>query len=86
MPLNIRSIAVSIAVVCFFSVSLIGWISGHSPDTCSKRALVGAVIGYIAGIWVVKAVNAIFISAMVTEEINQEEVKQEEVKDSDNRD
>ena len=86
MPLNIRSIAVSIAVVCFFSVSLIGWISGHSPDTCSKRALVGAVIGYIAGIWVVKAVNAIFISAMITEEINQEEIKQEEVKDSDNRD
>jgi uncharacterized protein YqgC (DUF456 family) len=86
MPLNIRSIAVSIAVVCFFSVSLIAWISGHSPDTCSKRALVGAVIGYIAGIWVVKAVNAIFISAMVTEEINQEEIKQEEVNDSDNRD
>ena len=86
MPFNIRSIAVSIAVVCFFSVSLIGWISGHSPDTCSKRALVGAVIGYIVGVWVVKAVNAIFISAMVTEEMNQEEINQEEEKDSDNRD
>ena len=86
MPLNIRSIAVSIAVVCFFSVSLIGWISGHSPDTCSKRALVGAVVAYIAGIWVAKAVNAIFISAMVTEEMNQEEINQDEEKNSDSRD
>lgn len=86
MPLHIRSVAVSIAVTCFFCVSLIGWFSGLSPDTCSKRALVGAVIAYIAGVWVVKAVNAIFISAMVTEEMNQEDMKQEEEKDSDNRD
>ena len=75
MPLHIRSVAVTIAVTCFFSVSLICLISGHSPDTCSKRALVGALIAYIAGGWVAKAVNAIFISAMVTEEMNQEEEK-----------
>jgi hypothetical protein len=80
MPLHIRSVAVTIAVTCFFFVSLIGLISGHSLDTCSKRALLGAVVAYIAGGWVAKAVNAIFISAMVTEEMNQEEEK-----DSDDR-
>ncbi len=73
MPLHIRSIAVSIAVTCFFGMSLIGWISGLSPFTCCKRALVGGVLAYIAGTWVVKAVNAILISAMVTNEVNQQE-------------
>jgi hypothetical protein len=86
MPLHIRSVAVSIAVACFFCVSLIGCISGLSPDTCSKRALVGAVIAYIAGSWGAKAVNAIFISTMITEEMNQDDIKQDEEKDSDNRD
>ena len=81
MPLNIKSVAVSIAVTCFYGVSLIGWISGLSPFTCCKRALVGAVLAYIAAAWAVRAVNAILMSAMVTNQMN----KQEE-KDSDDRD
>ena len=75
MPLHVKSIAVSIAVTCFFGVSLIGWISGLSPFTCCKRAIVGAVLAYIAGTWAVKAVNAILISAIVTNEMNQQEEK-----------
>lgn len=81
MPLHIKSVAVSIAVTCFFGVSLIGWISGLSPFTCCKRALLGAVLAYIAGTWAARGVNAILVSAMVTNEMN----KQEE-KDSDDRD
>ncbi|MHC4725996.1 MAG: hypothetical protein ACYS17_02115 [Planctomycetota bacterium] len=81
MPLHIKSVAVSIAVTCFFGVSLIGWISGHSPFTCCKRALIGGVLAYIAGTWAVKAVNAILISAMATIEMNQQEEN-----DSDDRD
>ncbi len=81
MPLHIKSVAISIAVTCFFGVSLIAWISGHSPFTCCKRALLAGVLAYIAGIWAVKAVNAILISAMVTEEMNQPEED-----DSDDRD
>lgn len=75
MPLQIRSIAVSIAVTSFFGVSLIGWFSGLSPFICCKRALMGSVLAYIAGIWAVKAVNAILISAMVTNKMNQQEEK-----------
>ena len=81
MPLHIKSVAVSIAVTCFFGVSLIGWISGLSPFTCCKRALVGAVLAYIAGVWTVRGVNAIVISAMVTNQMNEQEEK-----DSDDRD
>jgi hypothetical protein len=81
MPLHIKSVAVSIAVTCFFGVSLIGWISGLSPFTCCKRALVGAVLAYIAGAWAARGVNAILISAMVANQMN----KQKE-KDSDDRD
>ena len=65
MPLNVRSIAVSIAVMCFFVTAIVAWASGLSPFTCSKRALAAAVLGYIAAALAVKAVNAILISAMV---------------------
>lgn len=71
MPLHVRSIAVSIAVIFFFGISFIGWVSGLSPFTCCKRALAGAVLAYIAGALTVKAINAILISAMVTKQTNK---------------
>jgi hypothetical protein len=72
MPLQIRSIAVSIAVACFFAIAIIGLISGLSPFTCCKRALVGAAAVYIAGVWAVKAINAILINAMITNQMKQQ--------------
>ncbi len=84
MPLHIKSVAVNIAVTCFFGVSLIGCMSGLSPFTCCKRALVGAVLAYIAGAWAVRGVNAILISAMVTNQMNEQKEKDSE--DSDDRD
>jgi hypothetical protein len=75
MPLHVRSIAVSIAVTCFFGLGLIGCFSGLSPFTCCKRALLGAVIAYIAGTLAIRAVNAILISAMVTNQMNQQKEK-----------
>jgi hypothetical protein len=71
MPLNVRSIAVSIAVICFFTIAGIGWFSGLSPFTCCKRALVGAAAAYIAGVWAVKAINAILMNAMITSQMKQ---------------
>ena len=75
MPLNVRPIAVSIAVICFFALSLIGWVSGLSPFTCCKRALTGAAIAYIAAALAVKAINAILMHAMITKQINQRKGK-----------
>jgi len=75
MPFNVRSIAVRIAVLCFFVLSFIGWINGLSPFVCCKRASAGAVIAYIAGTWAVKAVNAIVLNAIITSRINRQKEK-----------
>ena len=61
MPLSVRSIAVGIAVICFFSVAIIGWINGLSSFTCCKRAVAGALFGYVMGTLAVKIINAILI-------------------------
>jgi len=75
MPLHIRSISLSTAVVCFFTVSLIGWVSGLSPFTCCKRALVAAFVVYVIATLSVKAINIILINAMVNSQMNQQEEK-----------
>jgi hypothetical protein len=72
MPLNTRKIAVSLAVISFFGLSFIGWISELSPFICCKRATMGAAIAYIAAAYAVKAINAILINAMITKQINQQ--------------
>ena len=72
MPLNIRSIAVSFAVICFFAVGFAARLSGLTPFTCSKRALAAALLGYIAAALAAKAVNAILISAMVENKMRQQ--------------
>lgn len=73
MPLNTRPIAVSIAVVSFFGVSFIAWLSGIDQFTCCKRAVVAAAFAYVAATLGVKAVNAILISAMIQSQIKQQE-------------
>lgn len=75
MPLHIRSIALSIAVICFFGVSLVGWVSGLSPFTCCKRALAGAAAAYVVAALAVKAINTILINAMVKSKLNQHKGK-----------
>jgi len=75
MPLNTRTIAVSAAVICFFGLSLIGWISELSPFTCWKRALMGAALTYIAAAYAVKAINTILINAMITKQMNRQKEK-----------
>jgi len=72
MPLHVRSISVSISVTCFFVLSLVGGICGLSPFVCCKRALIGAVLAYIAGGWAVRAINAILVDAMIKSRVNQQ--------------
>ncbi len=72
MPLNVRSIAVSTAVICFFVMSLIGWSSGLAPFVCCKRALIGAVLVYLGGGWAVRAINTILVNAMIANQMDQQ--------------
>ena len=81
MPLHVRSISVSVAVICFFGIAVIGWISGLLPFTCCKRALAAAIIVYIAASLAVKAINAILINAIIKDQMNQQKGK---VNDSGN--
>ncbi|HEC03184.1 MAG TPA: hypothetical protein ENI81_06560, partial [Phycisphaerales bacterium] len=72
MPLNVRSVAVSIAVICFFLMSLIGWASGLTPFVCCKRALIGAVLVYLGGSWAVRAINSILVNAMIANRVDEQ--------------
>ena len=72
MPLNSRPIAIGLSVMCFFGLSLIGWSCGLSPGICCKRAIIGSLLAYIAGIWAVKAVNAILMNAIITKQMEKQ--------------
>ena len=72
MPLNAKPIAVSFAVISFFGISFVAWFSGLTPFTCSKRAIAGAILAYLAAVIAVKAINAILISAMIEYEMKQQ--------------
>ncbi|MFA5239039.1 MAG: hypothetical protein WC476_04935 [Phycisphaerae bacterium] len=72
MPLHVRSISVSAAVVFFFAVSLIGWVGGLPPFICCKRALTAAFVVYVVAALAVKVINAILINAMVNSQMNQQ--------------
>ena len=75
MPLHVRSISVSAAVICFFGIAVIGWISGLSPFTCCKRALTAAIVVYTASVLSVKAINSILMNAMINNQMNQQKGK-----------
>ena len=72
MPLNVRSIAVSIAVICFFGISVAGSVSGFSTSTCCKRALLGAAAAYLAAALAVRAVNTILVEAMISKQLDRQ--------------
>jgi hypothetical protein len=72
MPLNARYIAVSISVLCFFALSFVGWLTGLSPFICCKRALIGAIVAYIAASLAVKTINAVLTTAMIASQIKQD--------------
>ena len=77
MPLNVRSIAVVTAVICFFAISFIGWLNGLSSAVCCKRALIGSVLAYIAALWTVRAINAILLNAIITNQMQKEQTEQQ---------
>jgi hypothetical protein len=72
MPLPIRPIAVSTAVLCFFAIGIVGSLAGLSPYTCCRRALLGAVLGGLVTVVAVRAINAILTQAMIADRIRKE--------------
>ena len=73
MLLPARSIGVSTGVLCFFVIGIIGSLSGLSPYTCCKRAVLGAAVAYVAAATAVRAVNAILTQAVIANEVRKTE-------------
>jgi hypothetical protein len=73
MLVQIRPVAVTAAVLCFFAIGIVGSVCGLSPDTCSQRALLGALGAYLATGAAVRAINAIVIQAMIASQTNKNE-------------
>jgi hypothetical protein len=70
--LHVQSIAVSGAVVCFFAIGIIGSISGLAPGACCKRALLGAIVAYVATRVASRAINAILVQAIIDHQMKKE--------------
>ena len=72
MPLPIRPIAVSIAVLCFFAIGVVGSLAGLSPYICCQRAVLGAALGCLVTVAAVRAINAIVTQAMIADRVRKE--------------
>lgn len=72
MPLHVKSISISIAVICLFVISFVGWFAGLDPLVCCKRAAMGAVITYIVSVIVIQVINNILLSALIKFQIEQQ--------------
>ena len=69
MPLNVRKVAVNLSVIFFFGLSIVALISGLSPFTCCKRAIIGAIVVFITAEIALKLINMILIDAMMNKQI-----------------
>lgn len=73
MPLPVKSISVSLAVVSLFMISFVGWFAGLDPVVCCKRSVIGAVIVYVGATIVVRLINDILINVLAKSQIEQQE-------------
>ena len=80
MPLDVRSISTNAAVASFFLIAIIGWTSKLSSVTCCKRAVIAAIVVYVVATIIVKAINAILLSAMVTKMLKAEQENNSDTK------
>lgn len=73
MLLPVRSIAFTAAIVGFFALSIVSTLGGLSPYTCSKRALLGAIIIYYVVAVATRTIDAILTRAMIASQIDKDE-------------
>ena len=72
MVLQPRRIAFTLAVIGFFTLSIVGTIVGLAPDTCCERAVLGAVVVYVATSVAVRAINTILTQAMIASQVSKD--------------
>jgi hypothetical protein len=72
MVVQAKPIAFSAAIAGFFALSIIGTVTGLSPDTCCKRALIGALATYLVVSLAIKAGNTILTQAMIASQVSKD--------------
>ena len=60
-----KRIAVTVSVMTFFAMALVGMVMGQHPLVCSLRALIGAVVSYIAARFAVQLAVDVMIKAVI---------------------
>lgn len=68
---NIKRVSVRLAVLMFFVMAFVGWMSGLSPATSGARALGGAVVIYIIVRLAGKLIVDVLMRALVNEHIRR---------------
>jgi hypothetical protein len=60
-----KRIAVTVSALTFFAMALVGMVMGQSPFVCTIRALIGAVVSYIAARFAIRLAVDVMIRAVV---------------------
>ena len=72
MVLQSRPIALTLAVIGFFGLSIVGTMVGLSPGTCCERALLGTLVIYVTASAAVRAISSILTQAMIASQVNKD--------------
>ena len=73
MIINSKTCSIQMAVAAFFGMACMGGLSGLSPWTCSKRALISAFIMYGICRCAINVINKIILNALVKSQMNKQE-------------
>lgn len=68
---KIKQIAIRIAVLFFFVMAFVGWMSDLEIVTCSMRAVIGAFGVYFIVSVAGQLIARVLINAMIDDQINQ---------------
>jgi hypothetical protein len=72
---KIKSKALSIAVLAFFTVAILSFFTGCTPDTCCGRAVLGGIVAYGIAAWALRTISNIIYDALTsTKQTNNQKV------------
>ena len=75
-----RNIALIVSVVTFFAMALVGTASGQTVFSCSMRALMGAIVSYVAASIALKLAVDVMVKAVVESgEVTEEDPTEEKI-------
>jgi hypothetical protein len=60
-----KRIAVTVSALTFFAMALVGMVMGQNPFVCTLRALIGAVVAYVAARFAIQLAVDVMIRAVV---------------------